>query len=185
MTVAVEPIEVTSVPVVLSATVEATPLNINVADPSVVTVDVGAALAVDVTAEPVSVSLAVSGTQGIPGPAGGSVQRTTAAVLSGHRLVVPTDAALEYADATNPAHVARPVWLTIAAAEADSTVTLVSDGPVTEPTWNWTIGTPVYLGTNGQPTQAIPPGAAFVRIVAEVVDTDTIMFRPQPPIATQ
>jgi hypothetical protein len=123
---------------------------------------------------------------GGPGPAGqpgGTVQRVTAAALSGHRVVTPlNDGSVNYADATNPAHLSRPVWLTTSAWGSGVTATLISDGPITEPTWNWTPGQPIYLGANGVLTQTEAPGAVFVLIVAEVIDATTISFRPQVPI---
>jgi hypothetical protein len=125
---------------------------------------------------------------GGPGPAGqpgGTVQRVTAAALSGHRVVTPlNDGTVDYADATNTAHAARPMWLTTSAWLQGATATLTAAGPVAEPTWSWTPGQPIYLGANGALTQTPIPGAAFVLIVAEVIDATTIEFRPQVPIIT-
>lgn len=123
------------------------------------------------------------GGQGPAGQPGGSVQRITAAVLSGHRVVAPLDdGTVGYADATNLSQLSRPMWLTTAAWNQGDLATLVSDGPVTEPSWNWTPGTPIYLGSNGQLSQTEAPDAAFTLIVAEVIDATTISFRPQVPI---
>lgn len=113
------------------------------------------------------------------------MQRTTAAALSGHRVVTPlNDGTVNYADATNPAHAARPVWLTTGAWNSGVLATLTAAGVVSEPSWSWTPGQPIYLGTNGALTQTQAPGAAFVLIVAEVIDATTIEFRPQVPIIT-
>lgn len=141
---------------------------------------------VPVTTSPHAVILVPQpGGQGPPGQPGGSVARITAAALSGHRVVTPlNNGTVNYADATNAAHAARPMWLTTGAWNLGDLATLTTAGPVTEPSWNWTPGQPIYLGTAGALTQTPTPGAAFMLIVAEVIDATTIEFRPQVPIIT-
>lgn len=140
---------------------------------------------VPVTTSPhVVILVPVPGGQGAPGQPGGAVQRITAQALSGHRLVTPLDdGTVDYADATNAAHMSRPLFLTTGAWGTGVTADLVSAGPVSEPTWSWTPGQPIWLGVNGALTQTIPVGAAFVRRVAEVIDATTIEFSVGDAIA--
>lgn len=133
---------------------------------------------------PKVVVTATPGGQGPPGQPGGGVQRVTAQALSGHRLVAPlNNGTIDYADCTTAAHMNRPVWLTTGAWAAGVTATVVAAGPVTEPTWNWTPGQPIWLGLNGALTQTIPPTALFVRRVAKVIDATTIEFNVSDAIA--
>jgi hypothetical protein len=136
----------------------------------------------------IQVTVSRSGAQGPPGPpgvsGGGMVQLVTSTALSGHRLVVPRDdGKAEYADCATAAHISRPVWLTTGAWDSGVTATLVAQGIVTEPTWSWTPGQPIWLGLNGVLTQTIPGGALFIRRVAEVIDATTIEFSVGDSIA--
>lgn len=127
----------------------------------------------------------VPGGQGVPGASGGTVQAIAAAVLSGHRVVTPlNDGTVDYADATNTAHASRPMLLTTSAWNRGDLATLIFAGPVTEPSWNWTPGLPIYLGADGVLAQTVDLAAVFTLIVAEVINATTIEFRPQSPIIT-
>lgn len=123
------------------------------------------------------------GPPGPPGPGCCVVQAVAAYDLGGHRLVVSTDTgAVEYADATNPAHTNRPVWMTTGAWSAGDTATLTTAGLVTEPSWSWTPGMPILLGTNGLPVQTLPAGAVFLRRVALPTVPTTVDFGPDQPV---
>lgn len=142
-----------------------------------------AAAAVSGTGERV-ILVPTQGVPGPPGPAGSElrIDRHTDIVLNGHRAVVPDGAGVAYADSSNPTHNHDPVWLTTDAWTAGSTASLLADGQTTEPSWNWTLNEPIFLGLNGTLTQTVPPSAVFIRQIAEVIDAQTIMFRPQLPI---
>ncbi|MBF6138119.1 hypothetical protein IU501_34690 [Nocardia otitidiscaviarum] len=112
------------------------------------------------------------------------VQAVTAHPLGGHRLVTPRDdGTVEYADATDPDHMNRPIWLTTAAWATGVVADLVAGGLVAEPSWTWTPGVPLLLSTAGLLAHALPPGALFCRRVALVVDADLIWFEPTQPVA--
>jgi hypothetical protein len=139
---------------------------------------------IDVTVEAdVAAIVAVGGPSGPAGQPGGVVERVTAAALSGHKLVVPLDdGTVNYGDSSNILHANRPVWLTTGAWGSGVTATLVAAGPVTEPSWNWTPGLPIWLGLNGALTQTIPVSAVFARQVARVINATTLEFTTQQPI---
>lgn len=125
----------------------------------------------------------VPGLPGLPGPAGGAAVLRTAAALSGHRVVtVDDDGELIYAECTDIGHLNRPVWFTTAAWGAGVAAAVTVVGTVTEPTWTWTPGLPVFLGSNGMPVQSPPPDAVFVRIVGYPATPTSLAFYPHPPI---
>jgi len=70
--------------------------------------------------------------------------------ISGHKLVTVNDQGLAVvADNTNLTHVGRPMGLTLGAVSAGQSFQAPYSGTVTEPSWTWTIGDTLYLGTNG------------------------------------
>jgi hypothetical protein len=125
------------------------------------------------------------GARGASGAAGGVV-RTTAVPLSGHMIVTTNDAGdLLYADAAMLGDALRPLFMTTAAWGAHVAATVVANDVITEPSWNWTVGEPIYLGLDGLPTQTVPDTAVFTVIVADVISPTTIAFRPGAPIITR
>lgn len=108
------------------------------------------------------------GARGAPGAPGGSgLQYPAGVALGGHRVVYArADGKLDYASNLVAAHGDRVIGVTVASASANEDATLVSFGPIEEPSWNWVANTPVYLGTNGQMTQVPPasPAAFIMRI---------------------
>ena len=53
-------------------------------------------------------------------------------------------------------------------------------GYVYNSTWNWTVGSPLYIGCSvGQLTQTQPSGSGeFVRVVGYAISADLIYFNP-------
>lgn len=111
------------------------------------------------------------GPAGPPGPPGASdsrITRTAAEALSGHRAVtLDPGGQLVYASNDEPEHLGAPVWVTTGAALAGDLAEALMFGPMDEITWNWTPGTPVYLGQNGVLTQT-PPAAPAAFFLAQV-----------------
>jgi hypothetical protein len=103
-------------------------------------------------------AVAKQGPEGIQGPPGGTgFQATAGADIGGHRIVVlDSSNKAQYADCTDLGHAQRVVGMTLNAAVADDSVSLQNFGEVTEPTWNWDMTKPVYLGPNGVLTQVVP-----------------------------
>jgi hypothetical protein len=183
VTVTVDPISIVAQPVVLSASTTVAPLDIDVSNPAPVAVDVSATTLSATVSDSLSVTVALPGPQGIQGPSTTTITRTTAHALSGHRAVTAdNDGLATYASCDDPNQISRPVWLTTGAWGDGVPATLTTDGAVTEPTWNWTPGLPIWLGLNGALTQTIPEEAVFIRELGEVIDPQTIAFRPQLPI---
>lgn len=125
------------------------------------------------------------GIQGIPGPTGGTALQYTAGVaLGGHRMVVldATGNAI-YADNLTPGHLFKVLGMTTGAAGAGAVATIQTGGELTEPSWNWDVALPVYLGTNGQLTQVAPAAPAFQLIVGFPISPTTLFINLREPIS--
>jgi hypothetical protein len=125
----------------------------------------------------------IAGPTGPQGPAGdATVTMTAGATLSGHRLVTKqADGTAIYADATNPAHVSVPLWLTLGAAAMGDQVTAQASGIVTEPSWSWTPG-PLYLDVTGLLTQTVPVSSSFLVQVGYATSATSIVLDRYPSI---
>lgn len=129
---------------------------------------------------------------GPPGPRGprgesgtGEVDFTAATVLSGHRAVLMTGVdEVGYASAGTPSHVGRVVGITTQAAEAGASVTVRTAGLMTESSWGWTPGAPVYVGVDGVLTQTSPSGGQWAQIIGVPSAPTQLWVDIQPPIQT-
>lgn len=124
------------------------------------------------------------GTQGPPGP--GTVEVAIAAVtLSGHRVVTPqADGEVRYADASLLGDAHRALWFTENSLSIGDTGEFKTQGLITEPSWSWTDGLPIYLGLTGLITQTLPslPTSLFVLEIGTAVGSDSMYYLPKSPI---
>jgi len=120
------------------------------------------------------------GLQGVPGPA---IFTYSAGIdLSGHRMVVLDDSALVvYADNTVDAHANKVIGMTTGAAMVGAGVTIQAGGELTEPSWDWTLNIPVWLGVNGLLTQAVPV-SGFSLIIGFPISQTSIFIDIHEPI---
>lgn len=134
----------------------------------------------------VSTALSVPGPPGPPGaPGGGSatIPVTAHANLSGHRVVKQRpDGTVDYADPSTPGDKNLPLWLTLTAIAVGATGDVQVAGEVTEPTWNWTAGLPLYLTPSGTLSHT-PPNSGFIVQVASALSSVLIFWDPKVPIA--
>ncbi|WP_088260575.1 hypothetical protein [Fimbriiglobus ruber] len=125
------------------------------------------------------------GKQGPVGPQGGSNGYTAIAAvdIGGQRVVRLTATGLVYADATQTGSLSQAYGLSASAAAMGETVNVTAYGPVTEPSWNWSLG-PVFLGVAGALTQSPPtaPSSVFSLVVGYAIGAQTVFIDPQPPI---
>ena len=98
------------------------------------------------------------GTGGEPTPGSQfQLKKIASVAISGHRVVVlNAEGKAEYASNANPAHLGRIVGLTLNAASQGGVLTIQNYSDVTEPSWNWNVTLPVFLGKDGHLTQ-LPP----------------------------
>ena len=125
------------------------------------------------------------GAQGPAGPSGGAALSVVAdSSIGGHRVVVlKASGAPEYADNTNSSHTNKVLGITLNAGNSGDTISVVRSGEVVEPTWNWTLDLPVFLGTNGLLTQSAPANpAVFSQVVGFPVDATTLFVTLREPL---
>lgn len=102
--------------------------------------------------------------------------------LSGHRAVYTgADGLAHYASANDPASARAVLGITKNAAAEGGQVSVVIAGPVSEPSWSWTPGLPIFLGANGALTQAVPASGVVVELGSAVTPT-SMNVRIQEPV---
>lgn len=126
----------------------------------------------------------IASLKGAPGSSsqGGIISGVAAIATAGHRALYPRadGSGLAVASASDVTHAGRVVGISLAAASAGASIAYVDDGPIDEPSWSFTPG-PVWLGEQGQITQALP-SAGFTQIVGTAVTPTQIVVSLQPPI---
>lgn len=102
--------------------------------------------------------------------------------LGGHRVVrIADDGKAWYADQSEPTHIFRIIGITTGAVDSGATVAIQTSGLMTEGSWTWTVGTPIWLSTGGQLTQTAPV-TGFQFIIAQPQTATSILIRPTIPI---
>lgn len=121
-----------------------------------------------------NISVGAEGTQYLSKLAG--------ADLSGHRMVV-LDAAGKavYADNTTMTHVNKVLGMTVGSAVTDVAIDILRWGELEEPSWSWTLDTPIFLSTNGLLTQT-PPSTGFSQIIGFPVSATKAYISLREPI---
>ncbi len=76
--------------------------------------------------------------------------------IGGNRAIIVTDNKFYYASQSNLNHVNKVIGITTQSGIINSSIIVQSSGEMIEPSWNWDIDKPVYLGNNGLLTQTIP-----------------------------
>lgn len=129
------------------------------------------------------------GIQGDAGPGAGPVQSLIAVAgesLGGHRVVgIAHDGTYTYVDQTVHVDGFRAAGITTGAAALGAAVTIQTRGTLTEPSWNWTVDLPVFVGSNGVPTQTVPTlagGALFSQMVGLALTATSIFVQMGVPI---
>ena len=107
----------------------------------------------DVRDDPAKLGRVVAVT-GPTGPSGNQLSVVAGEALGGHRAITATgfhatEALLDLL-----------AGISSGAAEIGQTATLVSRGPLTDPSWSWTPDAPIFVGPNGVLTQTAPTNSA-------------------------
>lgn len=127
--------------------------------------------------------------QGLPGPPGAAGQAgashltyTASGAIGGHRLVRALGGGLVgYADNTVLADAYSVVGITQGAAANAASIDVQHMGEITEPTWTWTPGLPIFCGTLGVPTQTAPT-VGFSLVIGVASSVTSIILNIQSPI---
>lgn len=124
------------------------------------------------------------GPQGIPGESSVLTTLIASTNISGDRGIVLNSAGQAiYADNTTMSHGNKFAGVSQGAATSGTAVSIKSFGEMTEPTWNWTVDEPVYLGAGGLLTQTVPVSPAKFSIIVGMATAATKLFiNPMPPI---
>lgn len=133
----------------------------------------------------VVVTLGGQGVPGAPGPAGWTTVTKTAAV----DIPAFTAVTLNASGQAVPANYALPadLWgvfgVTTATVVTGATVTIMRDGELTNPLWNWTLDAPIYFDANGLLTQVAPlaPAAYFSQVVGFPITTTSAFIGIRQP----
>jgi hypothetical protein len=126
-------------------------------------------------------AMGVQGPQGIPGDGGAFSLTAGAGGISALRIVVAEAGVARYPDIEDADDAERVVGLAYTAASAGGSVTVQSDGAVTDSNWNWSPGS-LWCGANGVLTQTPPAAPAWLMEVGRVLAPTRILLDIQPPI---
>lgn len=91
--------------------------------------------------------------------------------LGGHRVITIEG---YYASKDTDTDKFKVLGLTTGAVSTGASATVQTFGSITENTWNWTVGEPVFLSTNGLLTQTIP--TTGYRLIIGIPITTTTLF---------
>ena len=139
------------------------------------------ALALHTTRQQLGMPLAVValGAQGPMGISSG-LQLVAPAAISGQRAVYRAADGLRVAS-FDQGSTLEVIAITTGAVAAGAVATVQAADEMTEPTWAWQPGLPVWLGLNGVLTQTVPAAGAQVEVGIATAATKLIV-RIQPPI---
>ena len=102
--------------------------------------------------------------------------------ISGHRVVAGlSDTQITYADKDTPTHKSLVLGITRNAARTGDSVMVQSRRVMTEPSWNWTQGMPLFLANNGMMTQNVPQ-TGFVMELGVALTPQTMWINIGPAI---
>jgi hypothetical protein len=113
---------------------------------------------------------------------GDAVTTATASInLSALRAVILDNAGqFAYADSGNPDHAYRVAGILPYAISQGTEGVAYRLGEITDAVWNWTRGSPIFLGTNGQLTQT-PPATGILLVLAQPISPTVInLVQPVP-----
>lgn len=109
---------------------------------------------------------------------GGTATVIAAEALGGHRVVTMSG---NYASKDISADKFNVLGVTQGAVISGATATVTTFGEITEGSWNWTAGLPVFLSTNGLMTQTAPT-TGFRLIIGRAKTATTIFVDISEPI---
>ncbi len=132
------------------------------------------------------VAVKVPARQGLTGPPGARALDYVCAIdLGGNRVVVANASGLAiYADRTEPTHASRVIGITQGAASEGAITQVQYLGEMIEPSWSWTPGAALYLGTNGLLTETCPSTGFALNIAFAITATKIVIHIGQPIILT-
>lgn len=101
--------------------------------------------------------------------------------LSALRVVRMVDGSAVYANSSDASQAGQAVGVTTQAAASGAVVSVRRDGRMSDSSWNWTYGNPVYFNSTGALTQT-PPSTGFVQVVGFPLGTTELIVGFEQPI---
>ena len=135
-----------------------------------------------------STQTVVTGQQGPQGPAGPSavevIEVIASTAISGHRVVTLTASGqAAYSSNLIAGDAFKVLGVTLGAASLGSIVQVKPFGTISEPSWNWVVDQPVYLGVDGVLTQTMPTAPSkFIVVIGVASSTTSLFVNVMPPI---
>lgn len=108
-------------------------------------------------------------------------QYTASEAIGGHIVVYQTAGGVAIASSDSTSHANRILGITNSAVSLGANVPVTLSGELTEPTWTFTEGLPVYLSVNGTLTQT-PPTSGFILQMGVAVSPTKISVSIKLPI---
>lgn len=118
-------------------------------------------------------------------PGNAFLNRIAAVSLGGHRIVRAVNGIeVDYADNTVEAHGDVLLGISLNAATAGAPVRVQTEGELEHGGWSWVPEQPIWLGTNGLPTQTPPdsPVARFSVRIAFAMTATKIFIEIEEPV---
>lgn len=138
--------------------------------------------AVNLTVSPSASVTRVIGVQGPSGAASNTISATAGTNLSGHRVVALYADKAYYATSVNTVYAHSVAGVTTGAAEEGETATIRIQGEMTESSWSWTPGAPLFLGIDGAISESSTTGIYTLRVGHAVTATKVFIHIHQPII---
>lgn len=142
----------------------------------VVTNQRGLSVTVSASGRP-RVDIHPQGLRGPAGPSGEAITTTAIGAVSALRVVASGSGGAQLVDPANVNSMALMLGVTETSAADGGALTVRRSGFMSDPSWNWTAGQPIYCGALGVLTAA-PPTSVAVRQFAVAVDATTILIQP-------
>jgi hypothetical protein len=102
--------------------------------------------------------------------------------LGGHRVVVLLSGHAYHADPLNEEHRDAVVGITVGAISLGATGQVRLIGEITESSWSWVPGLPIFVGTMGVPTQVFDPARAWSRTIGIAKSATAMVVQIVAPI---
>lgn len=159
-------------------------INLTIAKPIIT---VSESSGTNLTVEGVHLSLVEVSSQGIAGPMGPPgaavtfLTKTSSIAISSDRVVQTSGNDLvSYADKDDLTSISKVLGVTLNAAIIGAIINIQVGGEIVEPTWNWDISKPIYLGSTGYLTQVVPITGFILQVAIPVSPTKINVDIRQP-----
>lgn len=135
---------------------------------------------VNLTVSPSAAVTRIVGIQGPSGAASNTIGATAGENLSGHRVVALYEDKAYYASSASTTYAHAVAGITTGACADGETATIKVHGEITELSWSWTPGAPLFLGVDGALTESSTTGLYTLRVGHAVTATKAFIHIHQP-----